>query len=61
MHHLSAVKDVLPSDGSISNLLSDGLTHFVLIEIHQCPVEVPVTLIYGQLDTIKRCAFRRLS
>lgn len=54
--NLSTVKDVLSSYCSIGNLLSDGLTHFVLVEINQCAVKVPVTRIYGQLDTIMGCA-----
>lgn len=56
-YYLSAVKDVLSLNGSISNLLSNGSTHFMLIEIHQCPIKVPVTHIYGQLDTLICCAF----
>lgn len=32
----------------------------MLIEIHQRPIKMPVTHIYGQLDTLKRSAFRCL-
>lgn len=60
-YYLSAVKDVLSSNGSISNLVSNGSTNFVLIEIHQCPIKVPVTRIYGQLDTLECCVFGCLS
>lgn len=55
-YYLPTVKYVLSLNGSISNLLSNGLTNFMLIEIHQCSIEVPVTHIYGQLDTLKYCA-----
>lgn len=56
---LSTVKDVLSPHDSLSDLLSDGLTHLMLIKVNQRPVKVPVTHIDGQLDALPSCASRR--
>lgn len=57
MCYLATVKYFLSSNGSISNLLSNGLAHLMLVEVHQRPIKMPIANIYGQLDTLKCRAF----
>lgn len=58
--HLSTVEDVFSFHSPISHLFSNGLTYFIFIKINQCTIKMPVTHIYGILDTLKCSAFGRL-
>lgn len=58
--HLSAVEDVLSFHSAISYLFSNSLTYLMFIKINQCTIKMPITHIYGILDTLKCSAFGRL-
>lgn len=47
--HLATVKNVFPFDSSFSNLLPDGLSHFMLIVVDKGTVNMAVTSINGNL------------
>lgn len=58
--HLATVKNVFSLDPSFSNLLLDGLSHFMLIVVDKGTINMAVTSINGKLHRLQTGTFGSL-
>lgn len=58
--HLATVKNVFSLDLSFSDLLPDGLSHFMLVAVDKGTINMAVTSINGNLHRLQTGTFRSL-